>query len=60
MEDKIELIRALVRPFITLWFAVTWVLTDMSTTPTSMHTWLTVGCVVWYFGDRFYFKNKTS
>jgi len=71
MNDQIELIRASVRPFITRWLVILWSLLTVfiivwqAVTGINVSlnwgyltlTTLTVGCTVWYYGERTYFKG---
>lgn len=66
ISDVIELIRASVRPIVTLWFDVTWVLFLISLYESGMtivdmpavFTWVMILCNAWYFGDRTWVKSK--
>ena len=56
IKDTIELIRAAVRPVITMTLVSGYLYFNFQVTP--LYEWLMVGSVVWYFGDRTYFKRK--
>lgn len=67
MNEKLELMRASVRPLILKMLVPVWagltaylVISQMPVTePYEVFTRLVIGCVVWYFGDRTYFKRKS-
>ena len=60
MKDFIELLRAMVRPFLAIWFSVTWVIfvfTIYSSGGTIadvplQYTAIVVGIVGWWYYDR--------
>lgn len=65
-QGIVNVFRGLTRPFVTAWFAISWVMylfmihqdggtfADMP----PVYTWVTLGTVVWWFGDRTWFKLK--
>lgn len=64
----IDLIRAIVRPIVTVVFALAWIGTTIwlitgelgISVPYILFTVLAWGCIVWYYDDRTYFHRHSS
>lgn len=58
-DGVVNIVRGVTRPFLTFFGLVSWVFLYVNGYDTSgWFTFLVYGMVVWWFGDRAYFKMK--
>jgi len=57
-EGVVNVIRSITRPILTFWRLVSWTMMYVNGIVYDPYTWLVWGMVVWWFGDRTWFKVK--